>query len=73
MATQEDGSTDTLESDFEQRYQLVAPQVTQLWYKRLEPSIIEFGARMAYLPRTGFFHLINGKINPKNLGKVIKN
>ena len=40
---------------------------------RLEPSITEFGVRMTDLPRTGFFHLIYGKINPKNLGKVIKN
>ena len=39
---------------------------------RLEPSIIEFEVRMADLLQTGFFHLINGKINPKNLGKVIK-
>ena len=40
---------------------------------RLEPSITEFGVRMTDLPRTGFFHLIYEKINPKNLGKVIKN
>ena len=39
---------------------------------RLEPSITEFGVRLTYLPQTGFFHLIYGKINPKNLGKVIK-
>ena len=40
---------------------------------RLEPSIIEFEVRMTDLLQTGFFHLIYGKINPKNLGKVIKN
>ena len=28
---------------------------------------------MTDLLRTGFFHLIYGKINPKNLGKIIKN
>ena len=38
----------------------------------LEPSITKFGVRMTDLLQTGFFHLINGKINPKNLGKVIK-
>ena len=40
---------------------------------RLEPSITAFGVRMTDLLQTGFFHLIYGKINPKNLGKVIKN
>ena len=40
---------------------------------RLEPSITEFGVRMTDLLQVGVFHLINGKINPKNLGKVIKN
>ena len=40
---------------------------------RLEPPITEFGVWMTDLLRTGFFHLIYGKINPKNLGKVIKN
>ena len=40
---------------------------------RLEPSITEFGVRMTDLLQTSFFHLIYGKINPKNLGKVIKN
>ena len=39
---------------------------------RLEASITEFGVRMTDLLQTGFFHLIYGKINPKNLGKVIK-
>ena len=40
---------------------------------RLEPSITEFGVRMTDLLQTSFFHLIYGKINPKKLGKVIKN
>ena len=40
---------------------------------RLYPSITEFGVQMTDLLRTGFFHLIYGKINPKNLGKIIKN
>ena len=35
MAKQANGSTDTLESDFEQVYQLADPQVTQLWYKKV--------------------------------------
>ena len=39
---------------------------------RLEPSIIEFKVWMTDLPRTSFFRLIYGKINPKNIGKVIK-
>ena len=42
-----------------------------IFYLRLEPSITEFGVRMTDFPRTGFFHLIYGKINPKNLGKII--
>ena len=40
---------------------------------RLDPSITEFEVQMTDLLRTVFFHLIYGKINPKNLGKVIKN
>ena len=40
---------------------------------RLEPSITEFGVWMIDLLQMGYFHLIYGKINPKNLGKVIKN
>ena len=39
---------------------------------RLEPSITENRLRMADLLQIEFFHLIYGKINPKNLGKVIK-
>ena len=35
LARQAGGSTDTLESYFEQVYQLVAPQVTQIWYKKV--------------------------------------
>ena len=35
MARQADGSTDTLESDFERVCQPAAPQVTQLWYKKV--------------------------------------
>ena len=35
LARQVDGSTGTLESDFEQVYQPAAPQVTQLWYKKV--------------------------------------
>ena len=35
MARHEDGSTHTLESDFEQVCQPAAPQVTQLWYKKV--------------------------------------
>ena len=34
LARQADGSTGTLESDFEQVCQLAAPQVTQLLYKK---------------------------------------
>ena len=40
---------------------------------RLEPSITEFKVWMVDLLQTDFFHLINGKINPKKIGKVIKN
>ena len=40
LARQADGSTDTLESGFEQVYQPVAPQVTQLWYKKLDNTAI---------------------------------
>ena len=36
MARQADGSTDTLELDFEQVCQSTTPQVTQLWYKKLD-------------------------------------
>ena len=36
MARHEDGSTNILKSDFEQVCQPVAPQVTQLWYKKLD-------------------------------------
>ena len=35
MARQSDGSTNTLASDFEQVCQPMAPQVTQLWYKKV--------------------------------------
>ena len=35
MARCEDWSTGTLESDFEQVCQPTAPQVTQLWYKKV--------------------------------------
>ena len=39
MARQTDGSTDTVESDFEQVCQPAAPQVTQLWYKKLDNTL----------------------------------
>ena len=35
LARHADGSTDTLELDFEQVCQPTAPQVTQLWYKEV--------------------------------------
>ena len=40
---------------------------------RLKPSITKFEVRMTDLLQTVFFHLIYGKINPKNIGKIIKN
>ena len=36
MARHADGSTDTLESDFEQVCQPAARQVTQIWYKKVD-------------------------------------
>ena len=36
LARHANGSTDTLEPDFEQVCQLATPQVTQLWYKKLD-------------------------------------
>ena len=40
MATQVDRSTDTLESEFEQVCQPADPQVTQLWYNKLDNKYI---------------------------------
>ena len=41
MARQADESSDTLELEFEQVCQPVAPQVTQLWYKNVDNSHVE--------------------------------
>ena len=46
MARQADGSTDTLESDIEHVCQPAAPQVTQLWYKKLDNTATSYVVAM---------------------------
>ena len=52
MSRDEEGSIDTLESDIEHVCQPTAPQVTQLWYKKLDNRSIVQDSRKVSLPQS---------------------
>ena len=50
LARHADGSTDTLESDFEQVCQPAAPQEAQLWYKKVGNRSFMHNVHKDHLP-----------------------
>ena len=56
-------TTDTLESDFEQVCQLAAPQVTQLWYRKVGNTSPEVDATLYHQLVGSLLYLIDSSPN----------